>query len=145
VACEDPEFRGSLLGTHPTVAPDAELRVSYRLRDGNFVPQTFAVESESPFNSEMGCAAWMLSVLSACDGSRSWREHHERAVREGLVAGDTPLDEFAGLLGRMAGQGILRLREHPLPPDAPGPDAPGPYSFEIPEQAVPSAATPPPD
>jgi SAM-dependent methyltransferase len=121
-ACEDPEFMAGLMGTHPTLAPDAELHVLHRLHEGRFTPQAFALESSSPYNSEVRCPAWMVNVISECNGLQTWKEHFERALREGLIDSETPAQEFAGVLAALAGQGILRLPEHPLPPPAPGRD-----------------------
>ena len=115
--CEDHAFTASLMDTHPTMAPDIELRVLHRLEDGRLTPQFFAVESYAPFNSEVRCASWLVALISACDGAHSWREQFERAVREGLVNPETSAAEFGGLLAALVGQGILRLPEHPLPPD----------------------------
>jgi SAM-dependent methyltransferase len=139
-ACEDPNFAASLMGTHPALAPDAEMRVLHRLQEGRFVAQVYAVESSSPFNSELRCPAWLVNVLSGCNGSRTWREHFERALREGLVEPETTAQEFAGVLAAVVGQGILRLPEHPLPPDAPGPDS---FGNELPD--VLASTNPQPD
>ncbi len=116
-ACEDPAFTAGLMDTHPSMAPDTEMRVLHRLEGGRLTPQFFAVESFAPFNSELRCASWVVSVIAACDGAHTWREHFDRAVREGLVNPETSAAEFGGLLAALAGQGLLRLAEHPLPPD----------------------------
>jgi len=115
---EDPAFLHGLMEWHPALAPDAELKVLHRLQEGRFAPAAFALESGTPFNSEVRCKDWMVALLSECDGSVTWRDHYDRAKRDGLISPDTPEDEFAGVLRTLAGQGILRVRERPLPPDA---------------------------
>jgi methylase of polypeptide subunit release factors len=116
--CEDPAFRARLMDWHPSLAPDAELKVLHRLQEGRFSPVAFAVECGTPFNSEIRCKDWMVALLSECQGDGSWREHFERARRLGMISMDATEDEFAGILRALAGQGILRIRERPMPPDA---------------------------
>ena len=116
--CEDPAFRARLMDWHPELPPDATLKVLHCLQEGRFAPVGFAVECGTPFNSEVRCKDWMVAVLSACTGESPWREHFERAKRNGMISLETTADEFAGILRALAGQGILRIRERPLPPDA---------------------------
>jgi carbamoyltransferase len=113
--CASPGFGKRLLAAHPVLAPDAELRVLHRLEEGRFAAAAFSVESQSPFNSELRCAAWLVAILSECKGDRSWRDHYQRAVREDLISAETSPEEFGNLLGTLVGQGILRIPEHPLP------------------------------
>ncbi len=116
--CEDPAFRARIMDWHATLPPDAQLKVLHRIQDGKFAPAAFAVESGTPFNSEVRCKDWMVALLSECGGNFTWREHFERVKRLGMISPDTTEDEFAGILRALAGQGILRVRERPLPPDA---------------------------
>jgi methylase of polypeptide subunit release factors len=116
--CEDPAFRARLMDWHPELPADASLKVLHRLQEGRFAPVAFAVESGTPFNSEVRCQNWMVALLSECSGEKTWREHLERARRLGTIGPEATEDEFAGILRTLAGQGILRVRERPLPPDA---------------------------
>jgi len=116
--CEDPAFRARLMDWHASLAPDAELKVLHRLQEGRFAPVAFAVESGTPFNSEIRCKDWMVGLLSECNGDATWRDHFDRVKRVGMISPDTTEDEFAGILRALAGQGILRVRERPMPPDA---------------------------
>jgi SAM-dependent methyltransferase len=116
--CRQPGVSGFLLDAHPYVSPGAELHVLHRLQEGRFAPAVFAIESKLPFISELRCGNWLVSVISECDGARTWREHFDRALREGIVGPETTGEEFGEVLGMLVGQGILRLRERPLPTDA---------------------------
>jgi SAM-dependent methyltransferase len=116
--CRDPAFTAFLLDSHPYISPGTELHVLHRLEEGRFVPGAFAVESKLPFVSELRCGKWLAGVISQCDGVRTWRDHFEEAQRDGLIdSAEASAEEFAGLLGMLVGQGILRLRERPLPAD----------------------------
>jgi methylase of polypeptide subunit release factors len=116
--CEDPAFRARLMEWHAELPPDAQLKVLHRLEGGRFAPAAFAVECGTPFNSEVRCKDWMVALLSECNGDFTWRDHFERLRRLGIIVPETTEDEFAGILRVLAGQGILRIRERPLPPDA---------------------------
>jgi SAM-dependent methyltransferase len=116
--CEDPAFRVSLMDLHPALAPDSEMKVLHRLKDGGFAPAAFALSTSTPFDSEVRCQDWMVGLLAECIGEGTWRDHYNRARRDGLISPETPEDEFAGLLRTLAGQGVLRIRERPLPADA---------------------------
>ena len=113
-----------LLDSHPYISPGTELHVLHRLQEGRFAPDAFAIESKTPFVSELRCGSWLAAVISECDGTRTWREHMERAQQQGLVSREATGDEFAGVLGALVSQGILRVRERPLPADLSSPDIP---------------------
>ena len=87
------------------------------LQVGRFAPVAFGIESKAPFVSELRCGSWLAAVISACDGTATWREHTERAQQQGLVSREATGDELAGVLATLVSQGILRIRERPLPPD----------------------------
>jgi methylase of polypeptide subunit release factors len=116
--CEDPAFRARIMDWHPELPADAQLKVLHRLEQGRFAPAAFAVECGTPFNSEVRCKDWMVALLSECNGDSTWRDHFERAKGLGTISTETTGDEFAGILRALAGQGILRIRERPLPSDA---------------------------
>jgi methylase of polypeptide subunit release factors len=116
--CEDPAFRARIMDWHPSLAPDTELKVLHRLEEGRFTPAAFAVQCATPFDSEIRCKEWMVALLSECQGQLSWRHHFARAKDLGMISSDTTEDEFAGILRALAGQGILRIRERPMPADA---------------------------
>lgn len=116
--CEDPAFRAGLMDWHAFLPPDAKLKVMHRLQEGRFAPAGFALECGTPFDSEVRCSDWMVSLLSDCNGDGTWRNHFERVKSLGVISSDTTEDEFAEVLRALAGQGILRIRERPMPPDA---------------------------
>jgi SAM-dependent methyltransferase len=116
--CEDAAFRAGMMDWHPALAPDAELKVLHRLKEGRFAPAAFAVQCGTPFESEIRCKEWMVALLSECQGEVTWRDHLARAKSLGMISPDTTEDEFAGILRALAGQGILRIQERPMPPDA---------------------------
>ena len=116
--CEDPAFRAALMNWHAVLAPDIEMKVLHKLQDGQLVPSAFAFQCGTPFESEIRCSDWMVPLLMECNGDGTWRDHFDRARNSGLIHPDTPEDEFVGILRALAGQGILRLRERPMPPDA---------------------------
>jgi hypothetical protein len=60
----------------------------------------------------------MVALLHECNGENTWQEHFERSKSLNQISSETTEDEFAGILRVLAGQGILRLRERPMPPDA---------------------------
>jgi SAM-dependent methyltransferase len=112
-----PDAARFLLAARPYIAPDAELHVLHRLQEGRFVAAAFGIESKTPFVSDLRCGSWLAAVISECDGARTWSEHFDRARQEGLISPETSEDEFAGILAMLVYQGILRLRENPLPSD----------------------------
>lgn len=116
--CEDPAFRAGLMDWHAELPPDAELKVLHRLQEGQFAPAVYAVQCRAPFDSEIRCKEGMVALLSECKGVRTWREHYKHAIGHHLIGPDTSEDEFAAMLRALAAQGILRLRERPMPPDA---------------------------
>ena len=77
------------------------------------MPDAFAIESKAP--SSVKWCGRLAALISACDGVATGREHLERAQQQGLIGGDVTQAEFADVLGTLIGQGILRLRERPLP------------------------------
>ncbi len=120
----DPATTGFLMEARPYISPGAELHVLHRLREGRFVPDAFAIESKAPFVSEVRCGPWLAALISACDGVATGREHLERAQQQGLIGGDVTQAEFADVLGTLIGQGILRVRERPLPAREMAPEGP---------------------
>ena len=115
--CKGPSAAKFLLDAHPYVSPGTELHVLHRLRDGRFAPEAFAIESKLPFVSELRCGSWLVTLVSECDGAKTWRDHLERARQEDLFSAETTGEEFADVLRTLVAQGILRLRERPLPPE----------------------------
>ena len=111
---QHPGGAGFLLDSHPTIAPDAELRVVHRVREGRFAADEFTIACTSPFEAVVSCPAWLAAIISWCDGGAAWRDLLARAQGEGLIAEDSAPDEFARILGMLAGRGILRLREREL-------------------------------
>jgi SAM-dependent methyltransferase len=103
-----------LLDSHPTIAPDAELRVAHHVREGRFVPAEFTIASSGPFEAMVSCPAWLAALISWCDGVATWRDLLARAQRDGLIAEESAPDELARILAMLAGRGILRLREREL-------------------------------
>ena len=113
--CRGPAASQLLLNSHPCISPGAELHVLHRLHDGRFAPDAFAIESKAPFVSEVRCGSWLVGVVSECDGKKTWREHLERARREGVFGPETTEEDFAGVLEMLVVQGILTIRERPHP------------------------------
>ncbi len=109
-----PGASGKLLGFHPSIAPDCQLRVLHRLRDGQFTPELFGLQTSGPFESELRCQSWMVALVSGCDGSRNWAEQFVKARNEGLISSEVTEEEFAGLLAVLAAQGVLRIPERPM-------------------------------
>jgi SAM-dependent methyltransferase len=110
----DPAAVPTLLGFHPAIAPDCELRVLHRLREGRFTPEVFGLQTSGPFVSELHCQSWLVALISNCDGSKTWAEQLDHARREHLIAPEVTPEEFAGLLGVLAANGVLRIDERPL-------------------------------
>lgn len=113
--CLDPSARAFLLDCHPSIAPGVELHVLHRLHEGRFSPEAFGLEAKEPFMTDLRCGRSMVALISACDGTLTWREQLRRAQQEGSIGAETEEDEFARILGMLVSQGILRVSERPLP------------------------------
>ena len=116
--CKNPAASGFLLDSHPYISPGTELHVLHRLHEGRFVADAYAIESKAPWVSELRCGPWLAGAIAACDGSKTWREHFTSAQQGGGLESEATAEEFAGLLGMLVGQGILRIRERPVPADS---------------------------
>jgi SAM-dependent methyltransferase len=113
--CKEPAALTLLLDSRPAIAPGTELHVLHRLNEGRFAPEAFGIETKEPFTTDVRCSRWLISVISACDGARTWREHFEQAKTGGLVSQETTPEEFAALLGTLVSQGVLTIAERPMP------------------------------
>jgi len=111
----DPASAGRLMEYRPEISPDCQLKVLSRVRDRRFVPEAFAMETESPFTAECRCQEWMVRLVAACDGRKSWREHFDAAKAAGTIPAEATEREFASILEAMVTNGILRLPERPMP------------------------------
>jgi hypothetical protein len=105
----------NLMGLRPFLSPHAELGVLHRVREGQFVPEVFSLRCNRPFEAECILQPWLARVAAQCDGKASWREHLEKAKREGMVSGETTAGEFLGVLEPLVSNGLLRIAEKPFP------------------------------
>jgi SAM-dependent methyltransferase len=112
--CRQPGATEFLLNSHPSMAPAAELHVLHRLSEGRFVPEMFGIEIKEPFVTDLRCSQWMVALIAACDGEKTWGELLDRGRENGIFHTEIPNDELAEVLRTLVAQGILRIRERPL-------------------------------
>lgn len=99
------------LGLRPSIAPESRMMVVHDVADGRFQPQAVALQCPSPFETECHVEPWVGSVVSECDGQRTFREHFENAKRSGLVPVDASAEQFAGPFTTLISAGILAVRQ----------------------------------
>jgi SAM-dependent methyltransferase len=96
-----------LLGARPRPAEGIRLKVEHRLEDGDWIPQSYRLTVDHPFEMEVHGHAWTAFLLGAADGSRTGMEILEKLKAEGAVSPETPAEEFAEMLDLLASGGFL--------------------------------------
>jgi SAM-dependent methyltransferase len=104
-----PEQLQALLEGNPMLAPDCELHVVSRMREGVLCAEEFTFQCHGPFRSRARCDGGIAQVLMQCDGSAPARAIFSAAKSAGLIPEGATAEEFAALLGSFASEGILRV------------------------------------
>jgi methylase of polypeptide subunit release factors len=105
-----------LMGLRPFLSPCAEMAVLHRVQDGRLVPAVFSLRSGRPFEAECVLGPWLARIAAGCDGETTWRQHFERAKRDGAVPAEATEEEFLALLDPLVSSGLLWIAEKPFPP-----------------------------
>ena len=98
-----------LLGLRPRSAPGIRLRVEHALDGGNWVPDTYLLETIHPFAADLPAQAWTAHLFTCADGSLTVAELLERLKADAAVHPDTPPSAFAEMLATLISGGFLQV------------------------------------
>jgi hypothetical protein len=100
---------GQVLSTPLTAAPDMELRVLNRMKDGAWTPSNYLLQSSYPFNMECQTHPWMAYLLGKAHGGKTGREMWKQLIDEEVLRPDISLDQFATALTMLVSGGFLHF------------------------------------
>ena len=99
----------------PIARRTLELHTTYRLNEGDLVPQDFTLHADDPFSMNCKVEAWVSYLIPLCDGKKTVREIFAASKAHGLIHAEAPAAEFAELLCTLISGGFLEVAEFPLP------------------------------
>jgi SAM-dependent methyltransferase len=91
----------------PRASLGARLRVEHQMTADGWVPDSYTLQAESPFDMESRAQAWTAQLLACADGVRTAAELLEELKSEGALHPDTPAAEFAQVLATLISGGFL--------------------------------------
>jgi SAM-dependent methyltransferase len=98
-----------VLSARPRASGELRLRLTEQLTGGEWVPQTYHLETEYPFSMEVPAQAWTAYLLACADGSLTSTELLEKLKADGALRPDTPPAEFAEMLAVLISGGFLQV------------------------------------
>jgi SAM-dependent methyltransferase len=98
-----------IMELRPRAAPDARFHVEHRLGDGEWVPDSYRLETDHPFASGLRAQAWTAHLLACADGSMTAAELLERLKSDGALHSETPTGAFAEMLATLISGGFLAV------------------------------------
>jgi methylase of polypeptide subunit release factors len=98
-----------LLGLRPRSTPGIRLRVEHRFDGGNWVPDTYLLETDHPFASGLPAQAWTAHLLARADGSLTAAELLDRLKSDGALHPETPASAFGEMLATLISGGFLQV------------------------------------
>ena len=117
----DPTLHERLLDAAPRRNPRVQVRQVCTPRGRDWEVQRTWVDILSPFWVEASTPYWVPTFLAAADGHLTGREHLEDMKRKGIAPEQTSEEEFATMLVRFTGVGMIDIAGFPLPSSAPEP------------------------
>jgi len=115
----DPALRERLLDAAPRRNPRVQVRQVCTPRGRDWEVQRTWVDVLSPFSTEASTPYWVPIFLAAADGQLTGREHLEDMKRKGIAPEQTSEEEFATMLVRFTGVGMIDIAGFPLPSSPP--------------------------
>jgi SAM-dependent methyltransferase len=91
----------------PRASPNARLRVEHRMTSDGWVPDSYTLEVESPFDMESRAQAWTAQLLASADGVRTAAQLLDELKSEGALHPDAPAADFAQVLSTLISGGFL--------------------------------------
>jgi len=88
---------------------ETEFEVVHRLGNGTWDPSSYKLRTERPFSMQCSAQPWMAHLLSLCDGRATGREVLMALIRNEVLPGTTPEDEFARAAATLASGGFLEV------------------------------------
>ena len=104
-----PPRRHRILGLRPRSTPGIRLHVEHRFDGGNWVPDTYLLETGHPFASGLPAQAWTAHLLARADGSLTAAELLDRLKSDGALHPETPASAFAEMLATLISGGFLQV------------------------------------
>ncbi len=98
-----------LLGLRPRSTPGIRLHVEHSFAGGNWVPDSYLLETDHPFASGLPAQAWTAHLLACADGSMTAAELLERLKSDGALHPETPASAFAEMLATLISGGFLQV------------------------------------
>jgi methylase of polypeptide subunit release factors len=108
-AAASPDVTALLLKSRPVVSKNLELHVLHRVEQGALTPAELTLRTDYPFSMECRVEPWTAALVEACDGTQTGAELHSHCCERGWLAGDVPVQEFAGLLGSLVSGGFVEV------------------------------------
>ena len=90
-------------------ARETEFEVIHHLGNGTWDPSSYKLRTECPFSMECSVQPWMAHLLSLCDGRANGRDLLMALIRNEVLPGATPEDEFARAVATLASGGFLEV------------------------------------
>lgn len=96
-----------VLNSRPALAPNLELVVTHRMRNGQMVPEDYEFKVHGAAQTKGKTPPWMARTLVLCDGTKTWREHFERLRGAGEIPPHAKAGEFARMLHALVASGAV--------------------------------------
>jgi SAM-dependent methyltransferase len=97
------------LSWKPRAVPGIHLRVDHAFENGNWIPETYLLETDHPFDSELPAQAWTAHLFTRADGSRTTAELLDQLKTDGALHPQTPPEAFAEMLSTLISGGFLQV------------------------------------
>ena len=95
----------------PVARRSLELRTIHRMKEGVLVPDQFALHTEDPFAMNCQVDPWVAFLIPLCDGLATVGQLWERCKDQNFIHAESPLQEFAKLIGVLISGGFLEVAE----------------------------------
>ena len=113
-----PGFDEWLLQSRPVAAPELDVHITHRMRDGALAPQEFGMEIAYPFESECKCEGWIVTMVAMCNGRRTGTEIYQAMRDHGALDDTAEPAGFARVLRAMVASGFVVVESFELPDTA---------------------------
>jgi SAM-dependent methyltransferase len=98
-----------LLELRPRAAPGIRFHVEHHFVGRAWVPDSYLLEADHPFASELAAQAWTGHLLTCADGSLTAAELLERLKSDGTLHPETPASAFGEMLATLISGGFLQV------------------------------------
>ena len=98
-----------LLSRRVRTRANVKLRTEFHVAPQGWEPDSYALQTDYPFDTEMQAQAWTAHLLASADGSATAAELLEKLKAVGSLSAATPPPEYARFLALLVSGGFLEV------------------------------------